>query len=140
LAGKLHGVIRLNKWGVDQARRRLGELLRQLDDLEGRARRLERELGDEQKAAAVAPVEGGRLYGAYARWVIARRAEIARAVAKKEQEVAVAREQLREAYRELKKYEVAEAVRERRLALALARREQAELDEIGTQGFLHRRR
>lgn len=139
MAGKLRGVIRLNRWNVDEARRRLGQILRARDDLERRARDLETQLGAEQKIAAVAPVEGGLLYGNYARWVIERRRQLAAAIDEIEKNVAAVREQLREAYRELKKYEVAEAARERQKQKELDRREQFELDEVGAQGARRRR-
>ena len=50
-----------------------------------------------------------------------------------EQQVAEAREKLDEAYRELKKYEVAQETRDLRQAREEARQEQIELDEIGLQ-------
>ncbi len=138
MAGNLHPLIRLHEWIVDERRRKLADLLDLIAELENQGRNLERELIDEQRIAGTAPEEAGLLYGNYAKAVIARRQRIAESVADAESKAAVAREAVREAYRELKKYQVAQAARDRRQAEEEGRREQIFLDEIGIQG--HRRR
>lgn len=134
----LHNLIRLHEWRVDEKRRRLGELIRVLDDLEDRARRLEQELAMEQQVAGQAPDEAGFLYGNYADAVIQRRERLATSIAQAEQEVAGAREELRQEYRELKKYEIAQENRDRRALQEAERREQLVLDELGIQGYRNR--
>ncbi len=138
MAKNLKALIRLHQWMVDEKRRKLGELLKMLAELEDRAHRLEIEVVEEQAAAARAPDTAGLLYGNYARHVIERRERLAKSIASMEQGIAVAREDVNEAYRELKKFQVAQDVRDRRIALEAARREQNILGEVGLN--IHRRR
>jgi len=138
VAKNLKALIRLHQWTVDEKRRKLGQLLKMLAELEDKSKRLEEEVIEEQAAAARNPETAGHLYGNYARQVIERRERLAKSIASMEQEIAVARDELNEAYRELKKFQVAQEVRDRRAALEAARREQNVLDEIGLN--IHRRR
>ncbi len=133
MAKDLHTLIRFNEWSVDQRRRDLGELLGALADLESGLHRLGEELIREQRAVQASPEEAGFFYGNYANAVIDRRNHINTGIANMEQQVAEAREKLDEAYRELKKYEVAQETRDLRQAREEARKEQIELDEIGLQ-------
>lgn len=138
MAKNLKGLIRLHQWVVDEKRRTLGDLLKLIAELEDQVRRLEAEVVAEQKAAANAPETAGFLYGNYARHVIERRERLAKSIASAERQIAAAREELNEAYRDLKKFQVAQEVRDRRAVLAAARREQNVLDEVGLG--IHRRR
>ena len=138
MAKGLHNLIRLHEWQVDEKRRKLGELLRFLGELEDQAGRLEQELKDEQRAATASPEEAGFLYGNYARAVIERRQRIAETMARSEEEVTGAREELRDAHAELRKFEITQENRDKREAEESARREQAILDELGLQGFRQR--
>lgn len=138
MAKNLKGLIRLHQWMVDEKRRKLGDLLKMLAELEDQSKRLEAEVVEEQKAASNAPETAGFLYGNYARHVIERRERLARSIASTEAQIATAREELNEAYRELKKFQVAQDVRDRRESLEAARREQNVLDEVGLD--IHRRR
>ncbi len=138
MAKDLANIIRVHEWRVDEKRRKLGDLLRLLSDLEAQAQRLEAELGREQKIAAASPNEAAYAYGGYALKVIERRETLAQSVSKAEREISEARESLREAYRELKKFEVVQENRERVQAQELARRETATLDEIGMQTHLRK--
>lgn len=135
MAKDLHNLIRLNEWEVDEKRRKLGELLRLMANLEAQAKALEEELVREQAQAADQPVEGGILYGAYAENVIDRRERIKESMDQMEVAIEEAREELRVAYLELKKYEVAQENRDRRMAREAARRETMEYDEIGIETF-----
>lgn len=139
MARKLANLIRIHEWRVDEKRRRLGDLQRMLTEFLEQARRLEEELVREQKVAARVPSEGGYYYGGYAQAVIARRETLAHSIAKTEDEVAAAREDLREAYRELKKYEVAQANRTAAEKKEEDRRETAVLDEVGLQAFIRKK-
>lgn len=138
--GDLHNLIRVHEWQVDEKRRRLGQLIQVLDDLEERARQLEQEVINEQQVASHAPAEAGFLYGNFAEAVIERRERLAESIARAEQEVAEARDDLSESYRDLKKYELAQEARDRREAAEMERREQLVLDELGLQGYRRRQR
>ena len=135
MAKNLNTVIRLNEWTVDERRRELGEVLRALAALEDGLERLRQELIKEQNAVMASPGEAGFFYGNYAQAVIGRRQTLNDGIQRMEAQVAAARERLNEAYRELKKFEVAQKTRDERQARELARREQGILDEIGLTLF-----
>jgi hypothetical protein len=80
VAKSLGGLIRLHEWNVDQKRRKLGELLGLVADLEAQAISLEDEVKSEQRAAAASPEVAGLLYGNYAMGVIERRRRIAESI------------------------------------------------------------
>jgi len=135
MAKDLKNLIRLNKWEVDEKRRKLGELLRLLDNLEAQERALEEEVAREQSAANEAPNAAGFLYGNYAQTVIERRDRIRQSIDRMEKAIAEAREEVRRAFVELKKYEVAQENRNKREAAEEAQREQNFLNEVGLQGY-----
>ena len=126
---------RLTKWTVDQCRRTLGALLRELEDLETSRSALDIELVQEQSAAADNPDEAGLLYGIYAEGLVKRRDIMDESIRAKEAEVENALEALNESYRELKKYEVARDNRSQRELVEKIRREQIELDDIGIETY-----
>jgi len=134
----LHNLIRLHDWQVEEKQRQLAGLVGAVAALEDRARRLEEELLHEQKVAAAAPAEIGLYYGNFAKAAIERRRMLAKAIAEAEAETAAARDKLREAYRELKKYAVAQDHRDVREAAERDRKEQIFLDELGMQTFLRK--
>lgn len=138
MAKNLGGLIRLHEWNVDQKRRKLGELLNLLADLEDQAIGLEEEVKSEQRVASASPAVAGLLYGNYAMGVIERRRRIAESIAKTEETVAAAREDMREAFMILKKFQTAQENRDRLEAEELNRKEQAVLDEIGARRHFHR--
>jgi len=140
LAGDLRNLIRLNEWRVDEKRLELGGFLRVLEDLEAMLKNLEKILKVEQVKAAEDPNEAGFLYGGYAQSVVEKRERIQQHIVKAEQDIATAREELGEAYLELKKFEIAQEEKDRREAEDQNRKEQANADEMSLQTFMHHRR
>ena len=134
----LHTLIRINKWEVDQRRRELGNLLGTLAALKGNLQGIEEEVILEQGVAQASPEEAGLFYGSYAETVIERRHQLNDSMAQMEVQIAAAREELNAAYRELKKFEVAQQNRDRYETQEFARREQEILDELGLEA--HRRK
>ncbi len=121
--------IRLHKWTVDEAQRRLGELMRLAD-------RLRQDLADlaaealREQALAAQSFEASLTYGAYAERVIERREKLNRSIADVEEQVEQARDALKDAFAELKKFELAAEAAEERAKKKRDQREQAALDEV----------
>lgn len=133
-------LVRINDWEVDQKRRSLAEQLRILENLNLMLKNLEDEVAREQAFAATSPTEGGITYGAYAEQAIKRRENFIHRIADQEREVANAREQLRLAFLEFKKFEISEERRATRIEDEQNRTEQLDLDEIGIMAFNRKRR
>ena len=125
-------LIRLNRFRVDEIRKRL----KSLDDMRGDLRKkmtdLEAMVQEEQRRAAHSDL--GRLaFPTFARSVQARRENIQRSIDEVEKQAATVTEELQNAYRELKKYEIAVDAEAQRDRVEYARQVQAELDEIAMQ-------
>jgi flagellar export protein FliJ len=90
----------------------------------------------EQKVAA-GSVEAGIAYGQYAKGVIARRATLGQSLVEVEGQIRLALDDVAEAFRELKKFDIVKARRDREMAERTKRLQQSQLDEMGLQ--LHRR-
>lgn len=131
----IESVIRLQKWQVDEKRRQVAGLEGLLMDLGQRAAALEREILKEQDVAADPNV--AFIYGDYARHAILRRETLQRSIAEAEVATSAARDELRELYQDMKRYEIARDRHLARKALAEKRAEQAELDDIALK--MHRR-
>lgn len=133
----LDTLIRLRRWELDEKRRTVRELEDFVTRLEEEASRLEVELVTEQESARRSP-EALCAYSGYAQAVISRRAALASSVAQVEEQLDVARDEVHQAFQELKRFEIA---REREEAADNARgkrRQQADLDEIARN--IYRRR
>ncbi|GGF35252.1 hypothetical protein GCM10011611_46930 [Aliidongia dinghuensis] len=126
--------IRLHKWTVDEAQRRLGELIRLADRLRQDLADLEAEALREQ-AAAQASFEASLTYGAYAERVIERREKLNRSIAEVDGQVEHARDALKDAFAELKKFELAAEAAQERARRKRDAREQAQLDEVAIGMF-----
>lgn len=134
----LDGIIRLRKWQLDEVRRALADLEKMRADLIADLDQLANEVDREQTVAADDPATAN--YGAYARGVIDRRETLRRSIGEVDQAIKAKRDEVTEAFRELKKYEIATARAHERELLAADRREQAEGDEVGLQIYRRRNR
>ncbi len=132
----LPNLIRLHRWRLDEKRKDLAELERLGTELRAQGARLEEEMRHEQKTAA-SNAEAGYAYGAYAKAVIARRGAIAASLAEVKAKIRQAAEAVTEAFRELKRFEVAQERRETAAKDKAAKHERQILDELGLTG--HRR-
>ena len=126
--------IRLRKWHVDEAQRRVAELLRLEERFREDRVKLDQELSTEQQAAS-ASIEAGMTYGAYAERLIERRDKLDRSIAEVVEQITQAREALRDAFAELKKFELAAAAAEAREHRRRAQRDQQQQDEIAIGMF-----
>ena len=136
----LRTLIRLHAWEVDQKRRQLGQLLRKVEDLDAQAAALEREMAGEQEVVRSSPIEAGVVYADYAQAAIARRDHLAELKIRAELEVDAARDDLRHAYQDLRKYELAQEARDRRATRERERRERIQMDDVGVERFRRERR
>lgn len=128
----LPNLIRLHRWRLDEKRKNLVELERLAVELREQAARLEAEMKQEQQAAAGSR-EAGYAYGAYADTVIARRGAIAASLAEVKAKITQAAEAVAEAFRELKRFEVAQERREQAAKDKAAKIDRQILDELGLQ-------
>ena len=133
----LHNLIRLHEWTVDERRRELGTHLREREEMDRARDLMDQELQREQALAAANPDGLGVTFGAYYNLYRYRRDRLELVMRKKDEEILEARDILSRAYMDLKKYQVAQEVRDREAAEEAARKEQEVLDEIGLQ--LYRR-
>ena len=139
MAKGLESLIRLNEWSVDQKRRKLGDLSRLINGFEVELKKLEQDLLNEQAAAAASPNEGGFLYGYYANRVIDRRSIIHISIDQLEKDADGAREELSEAYREMRKFKTALDARKAGEKAERDKKEQIELDEVAIGTFNQKR-
>jgi len=131
------GMIRLHKWQLDEKRRDMVSLEKMKQEFLQSLADLEQELEAEQKHVADSPVVS-IAYAGYAQQVIVRRANIENSIVELEASIENMKDQVAEAFRELKKYEVVEQRKLDRKKADLDRREQDELDELSLN--IHRRR
>lgn len=130
-------LIRLHRWRLDEKRKQLAALERLAAKLREQRRRLEEELRAEQDVAR--SLTGAEFtYAAYAKAVVQRRETLARSIAEAEGQIERVMAEVTEAFRELKRYEVAQANRERAAEEEAARREQAVLDDVGANVYRRR--
>ncbi|MCK5424041.1 MAG: flagellar FliJ family protein [Emcibacter sp.] len=131
------GMIRLHKWQLDEKRRNMVDLEKMKEDLLQNLVDLQEELIAEQKKVSEASVVNIG-YAAYAQQVMARRVNIVNSMVEIDVSIDDMKEQVAEAFKELKKYEVVEQRERERELTERNRRQQSELDELAIN--MHRRR
>tara|TARA_R110000824_G_scaffold390760_6_gene587650 strand:+ start:4050 stop:4463 length:414 start_codon:yes stop_codon:yes gene_type:complete len=129
-------LIRLHRFQVDEKRRKLAELELMAQEFRARERELEAQVEAEQKKAGISDV-AHFAYPMFAKSVIRRRQNILTSIEDIERQLDSAKEELSDAFRELKKYEVIEDNRKRKMRKEVMRVEQAQLDEVALG--IHRR-
>lgn len=129
-------LIRLHRFQVDEKRRKLAELELMVQEFRARERELEAQVEAEQKKAGISDV-AHFAYPMFAKSVIRRRQNILTSIEDIERQLDSAKEELSDAFRELKKYEVIEDNRKRKMRKEVMRVEQAQLDEVALG--IHRR-
>lgn len=129
-------LIRLHRFHVDEKRRKLAELELMLQEFRARERELEAQVQSEQKKAGISDV-AHFAYPMFAKSVIRRRQNILTSIEDIDKQIEAAKEELSDAFRELKKYEIIEDNRKRKHRKDIMRVEQMELDEVAAS--IHRR-
>lgn len=126
-------LIRLHRWQADEKRRALADLEAMRADLLARHEAIGVEIKAEQAVQGEPVVQFS--YGTYLRSAMARRQTLAKSIAEIEREIADRREELSDAVRELKKFEIAAERRAERAQVELNRRESNEADEVALNVF-----
>ncbi len=129
-------LIRLHKFQVDEKRRKVAELELMLGEFRQRERDLEAQVEAEQRKAGISDV-AHFAYPMFAKSVLRRRENILESIAGIERQLDTAKEELADAFRELKKYELLDGNRKRKIRKEAMRAEQVSLDEIALT--IHRR-
>lgn len=134
---ELKTLIRVHKFELDEKQKKLGALLRFEQALLNRKVLLAERFKQEEEAANVSPV-AALTFGAYVDWHVEENKRVDRALEDNRQEIILMREEIMEAYQELKTLEITQENREKRELAELERKMNAILDEIGLT--LYRRR
>ncbi|MBO6782741.1 MAG: flagellar FliJ family protein [Alphaproteobacteria bacterium] len=127
-------LIRLRKHELDVARRALSSLETRADEIESRRIALEAEYAAET-ARARGNVEASFVIGEYIIATRQRRHGIDREMNALAQEIARAEAEVRDAFRELKRFELAAQQESDRVARQEQKRDQSLLDEVALNGF-----
>ncbi len=125
----LDSLIRLHRWKLEEKRRTLADLESLMDNLKSLASNLESEIINEQRVAAASD-EAGFAYGAYATEAIQRRERLAQSALELEQKIEAARDDVKAAFQDAKKYEIAQERKLERERLDQARRERIVEDDM----------
>jgi len=134
----LHTLIRLRKWDVDERQRALAVLLRQEEGVVARQAALEAEVLAEMHFAGGLPADQRSTLSGYLKRCEHFRAALDSALQDIRNRIQVAQDNLAEAFRRLKTFEVTQEKRDLDAEHEEGRLETIELDEIGLN--LHRRK
>jgi flagellar export protein FliJ len=134
----LHSLIRLRKWDVDEKQRLLAVVLQQEEAVLARQAALEAEVAHEIAYAGKLPADQRGTLAAYLGRCDDNRARLAAVLAEIRNHIAHAQNELAEAYRRLKTFEVTQEQRDAEARAEERRIETIELDELGLE--LHRRK
>lgn len=129
-------LIRLHRFQVDERRRQVAELETMLEEFRRREHDLGQQVQAEQEKAGISDI-AHYAYPMFAKSMRDRRENILQSISEVSLQLESAKDDLASAYRELKKYELIEESRKRRVRGKLARIEQQELDEVALA--IHRR-
>ena len=122
-------LIRLHRFQVDEKRRQVADIESMLEDFQRKERDLEAQVVQEQEKAGISDV-AHYAYPMFAKSMRARRDNMIESMSELSRQLEQAREELADAYRELKKYELVEQSRQRRAKREAARSEQNVLDAV----------
>ena len=129
-------LVRVHNWALEEKQQKLAGLQQLVDKLREDLRTAQEDLDRELKAASDSP-EGIFAFPTFIAAALERRKKLRETIADVELAVEAAREEVRAAYEEVKKYEQARDMDKRRGLARQARREQTALDELAVE--MHRR-
>ena len=133
----LGSMVRVHRWALDEKQQKLAEIERFCDRMRQDLETLDENLASERDAAARSP-DGTIAFASFIAAALERRRRLVDSIANLEREADLARDEVGEAFRELKKYEMAETNAKEREGQKRKKQEQLALDEVGVG--LYRRR
>jgi hypothetical protein len=131
-------LIRLQRFRVDEARRKLLSLEGMKAELVRKTGELETTVAAEQRRAIEDEI-GRFAYPGFARAILSRKDNISKTLGEVERQILAAQDELNAAYRDLKKFEIAEEGRVREVKTRRSRRQQAESDDLTITRFVQQR-
>jgi len=133
-------LIRIRRWELDEQRRQLGELNDALNTILNEKLRLLDELHREQKAVTEADFLAASAIGNFTDRILKQQRQLEQARRSIEQQIEEKTEEVRQAFQELKKFELAQEEIEAQEAAEQNRRETIELDDIAVDSHSRRQR
>ena len=130
----LNTLIKLHRRTLDELRRKMVSLENQKAQLLQASAKLSEELAAEIRMASKTP-EMGRFFGDFSNRIKKRQAELAAEVQKLDKQMETLNVEIREAFAEVKKYEIALENAKQRIAAEGERRETIAMDEMAGQQF-----
>lgn len=131
----LEPLIRVRKHAVEQKQKFLADLYRQSEQLETEKQTVLDRLEEEREKVKEMQVEMLSYFGPYTDAVKERVSEIDEARKQLDTRIEIAREDMREAFADLKKIEITQERREAEEEAEVNKKESSELDEIGLDIF-----
>lgn len=132
-----NSLVRISRWHLDEKRQKLAELERLAERLRGDLARLDEGIAAEQKLAEQDDM-ARRAYPTFLEAETKRRQRLEKSIADVEAEIEAAREEVGDAFRDLKKYELAESNEQARVRHRRNKLEQQRTDEMGVQLYQRR--
>lgn len=134
----LEALIRVRRHAVEQKQKFLAELYKQADELEGQKETMLTTLAEERKKVDEMGVEALGYFGHYSEAVRGRVEDIDEAMKKLNRRIEIAREDMRDAFAELKKVEITQERREAEEEKELKKKESDIMDEVALEGYRRR--
>ena len=131
-------LIRLHRWRLDEKRQKVAELETFREGLQQKLRDLASEITSEQEVAGARPEEA-ITYGGYAIAAIDRREKLNASLKELESAMTLLLEEVSDAFREFKKYDLIQTRNERLARKREDRQQQADMDEAGLNVFRRKR-
>ena len=132
----LEPVIRFRKHGVDEKRRALSQLYKEMETVERQKKVIEDQMEKEiLMARELNTIEADAYLGKYLEGARKKVKALAISLKKMEARIETAQEDIREAFAEMKKVEITQENRDKREEDALRKKEDKDFDDIGLQGF-----
>jgi flagellar protein FliJ len=131
----LDPLIRIRKHALEQKQKFLADLYRQSEELERQKKNMLDTLLEERKKVDEMGVQALGYFGHYSEAVRGRVEDIDDSLKKLNNRIEVAREDMREAFTEMKKIEITQERRDAEEERKLKRKDDAMLDEVALEGF-----